>query len=192
MPGVWVMRPADAVETAECWQLALERADGPAVLALTRQNLPTLRTNHAEKNPCAFGGYILVPASEDAQVTLIATGSEVQLAVAAREILEREGMPTTVVSTPCWELFSAQSEDYRNGVIDPSTVRVSVEAGTTFGWERFTGGDGASIGIDSFGASAPYEDLYQHFGITTEAVVAAARERLMARIAKAGQKTEKN
>ena len=188
MPGVWVMRPADAVETAECWQLALERTDGPSILALTRQNLPTLRTNHAEKNPCSLGAYTLVPASQDARVTLIATGSEVQLAVQAREILEREGIPATVVSMPCQELFAAQSQDYRNSVIDPDTIRISVEAGSTYGWDRYIGEDGAAIGIDGFGASAPYEDLYRHYGISAEAVVAAARARLMDRDAKDGQK----
>jgi transketolase len=180
MPDLWVLRPADAVETAECWQLALERRDGPSVLALTRQNLPQVRTNHADKNPCARGAYVLAQASKDAAVTLIATGSEVALALAARNMLEAERIPTTVVSMPCWELFEAQDAGYRNAVIDPRTVRVSVEAGATLGWSRYVGETGVSIGLDGFGASAPYEELYAHFGITAEAVAAAARARLLA------------
>jgi transketolase len=180
MPNLWVLRPADATETAECWQLALQRRDGPSVLALTRQNLPPVRVNHVDKNACARGAYVLAPASDDAKVTLIATGSEVALALAARETLEAERIPTAVVSMPCWELFAAQSEDYRKGVIDPRTVRISVEAGSTFGWDRYIGENGAAIGLDRFGASAPYQDLYKHFGITAEAVAAAARARLLA------------
>ena len=180
VPNLWVLRPADAVETAECWQLALERRDGPSVLALTRQDLPPVRPNHADKNPCARGAYVLAPASDDAKVTLIATGSEIALALAAREALEAEHIPTNVVSMPCWELFAAQGADYRDAVIDPNTVRVSVEAGSTFGWNRYVGEKGVAIGLDGFGASAPYRDLYEHFGITAEAVAEAARARLVA------------
>jgi transketolase len=180
IPDLWVLRPADAVETAECWQLALERRDGPSILALTRQNLPQVRANHADKNPCARGAYVLAAASKDAEVTLIATGSEVALALAARKMLEIERIPTTVVSMPCWELFEAQDTDYRNAVIDPKTVRVSVEAGATLGWSRYVGDTGVAIGLDGFGASAPYEELYAHFGITAEAVAAAARAQLLA------------
>ncbi|HSM19880.1 MAG TPA: transketolase [Hyphomicrobiales bacterium] len=179
MPNLWVLRPADAIETAECWQLALERRDGPCVLALSRQNLPQLRTNHADKNPCARGAYIIAAASKDAKVTLIATGSEVAVALAAREALETERIPTAVVSMPCWELFEAQGADYRNAVINPDTVRVSVEAAATLGWSRYVGDNGIAIGLNSFGASAPYQDLYGHFGITAEAVAAAARARLL-------------
>lgn len=180
MPGLWVLRPADPVETAECWQIALERRDGPCVLALTRQNLPVLRSNHVEKNPCARGAYVLAPASAEARVTLIATGSEVEIALAARDILERETVPTAVVSMPCCELFDQQAEDYRAAVLAPGSICVSVEAATTFGWQRYTGAAGANVGLDRFGASAPYKDLYDHFGITAEAVAAAARARLIA------------
>jgi transketolase len=123
---------------------------------------------------------VLAQASKDAAVTLIATGSEVALALAARNMLEAERIPTTVVSMPCWELFEAQDAGYRNAVIDPRTVRVSVEAGATLGWSRYVGETGVSIGLDGFGASAPYEELYAHFGITAEAVAAAARARLLA------------
>ena len=180
MPNLWVFRPADAVETAECWQLALERRDGPSVIALTRQDLEPVRSNLLDKNPCARGAYVLAAASDDAKVTVIATGSEVALALAARETLEAEGIPTSVVSMPCWELFEVQEEAYRNAVIDPSTVRVSVEAAATFGWSRHVGPDGVSIGLDSFGASAPHQDLYRHFGITAEAVAATARAQILA------------
>ncbi|MDP2620851.1 MAG: transketolase [Hyphomicrobiales bacterium] len=180
VPNLWVLRPADAVETAECWQLALERRDGPSILALTRQNLPPVRVSHVDKNACARGAYVLAPASDDAKVTLIATGSEVALALSARVMLESERIPTSVISMPCWELFAAQSKNYRNAVINPKTVRISVEAGSTFGWDRYVGENGVAIGLDRFGASAPYQDLYKHFGITADAVAAAARARLLA------------
>ena len=190
MPNLFVLRPADSVETAECWQIALERKDGPSLIALTRQNLPVLRSNHVEKNQSARGGYILATSSADARVTLIATGSEVEIALSARETLETEGIPTAVVSMPCCELFDAQDKAYRDTVLPPGSIRVSIEAGATLGWHKYVGDAGACVGIDSFGASAPYKDLYRHFGMTPEAVVAAARERLAAG-AKKGEKTAK-
>ncbi len=173
MPGLDVYRPADAVETAECWELALTRKS-PSILALTRQNLPTLRTEHREDNLCAKGGYELAAADGVAEVTLLATGSEVEIAMQARALLQAKGTATRVVSMPCWELFDAQPEDYRREVLGPDTVRVAVEAAVPMGWDRYIGPRGRFVGMHGFGASAPYKDLYTHFGITPEAVAEAA------------------
>ena len=176
MPHLHVFRPAEAMETAECWELAIRRTDGPSLLVLTRQALPTLRTDTAE-NRCARGGYVLAEAEGPRQATLIATGSEVSIAMAARESLAGEGVGVAVVSLPCWELFSQQDEAYRDEVLG-GVPRVGLEAAGGFGWERWLGSDGVFIGMTGYGASAPYEDLYKHFGITPEAIVAAVRRRL--------------
>lgn len=176
IPNLHVFRPADAMETAECWELAVQRADGPSVLALSRQNLPALR-GEAGENRCARGGYVLAEASGQRRATLIATGSEVQIAMSAREALEAEGIPTAVVSLPCWELFALQDEGYRSSVLGDA-LRVGVEAALDFGWHRWLGADATFIGMTGFGASAPADDLYRHFGITPEAVVSAVRRKL--------------
>ena len=176
MPHLHVFRPAEAMETAECWELAIRRTDGPSLLVLTRQALPTMRTDTAE-NRCARGGYVLAEAEGPRQATLIATGSEVAIAMAARELLAAEGIAVAVVSLPCWELFAQQDEAYRAEVLG-GAPRVGIEAAGGFGWERWLGNDGIFIGMTGFGASAPYEDLYKHFGITPDAVVAAVRRRL--------------
>jgi len=173
MPGMWVFRPCDAVETAECWQLALERRDGPSTLALSRQGLPTLRAHTAE-NLSARGGYILAEAEGTRQVTLIATGSEVEIAVKARDLLKEKGIAAAVVSLPSWELFEAQSSEYRGAVLGEGVPRVAVEAASTFGWERYVGPDGTVVGMTGFGASAPGAALYEFFGITPAAVADAA------------------
>jgi transketolase len=178
MPNVQVFRPADAVETLECWAAAVETTDAPSVLSLTRQGLPAVRTKHNDKNLCALGAYELRPADGTAQVTLLATGSEIAIAIEAQDSLQADGIGTRVVSMPCWELFDQQSEAYRNETLGLSTVRIAVEAASTFGWERYVGHDGAVIGMTSFGASAPAKDLYQHFGITADAIVQTARARL--------------
>ena len=179
MPNLLVLRPADAVETAECWQIALDNRTGPSVLALTRQNLPTLRTEHNPGNVAARGGYVLSEADGGAaKVVLIATGSEVALAVEARAALEAAGVPTRVVSMPSFELFDRQPADYRASVLGEDVVRIGIEAAVGFGWERYLGPRGAFIGMTSFGASAPIKALYQHFGITVDAIVKAARARL--------------
>jgi transketolase len=179
MPNLLVLRPADAVETAECWQLALARRDGPSLLALTRQNLPTLRTEHSAENRCARGGYVLSEAAGGApRAVLLATGSEVSLALEARGRLEADGVPTRVVSLPSFERFEAQPEDYRATVLGGDVVRIGVEAAVGFGWERYLGARGAFIGMRGFGASAPMKALYQHFGITADAIVDAVRDRL--------------
>ncbi|MSO89217.1 MAG: transketolase [Rhodospirillaceae bacterium] len=179
MPNVNVFRPADAVETAECWAVALSSPNTPSVIALTRQALPTLRRTNTDDNLCARGGYVLAHAEGGkTKVTLIATGSEVAIAMEARTALQNEGVPTDVVSMPCWELFDGQSAEYRRSVLGIDTVRVAVEAAVPFGWERYVGETGAVIGMTGFGASAPIAALYKNFGITAEAVAAAARKRL--------------
>lgn len=178
MPGLLVFRPADAVETAECWQAALESEHRPSVMALTRQGLPTVRTVHTSENLSAHGAYELKAASGEAKVTLFATGSEVEIALAAREILEGEGTPARVVSVPSFELFFEQEEEYQREVIGNAPARVAVEAAVSLGWTSFIGESGRFVGMTGFGASAPIKDLYAHFGITAEAVVAAAKSQL--------------
>jgi transketolase len=178
IPNLNVYRPADVVETAECWTLALGSATTPSVLALTRQGVPTLRTGDAGENLSARGAYVLREAVGEARVTLFATGSEIELAVAARDQLQADDIGTRVVSVPCFELFEAQDDAYRADILGAGTVRVAVEAAAKQGWERFIGEDGAFVGMTGFGASAPANELYAHFGITAEAVADAARARL--------------
>jgi len=168
------MRPADTIETAECWQIALEAKHTPSVIALTRQNLPTLR-GAGDVNLCRGGAYILA-GEPSAPVRLIASGSELHLAVAARDLLAKDGIASAVVSMPSWELFAAQDEKYHQQVLGPDgTVRVACEAASGFGWERWLGTRGAFVGMKGFGASGKAADLYKHFGITAEAIAAAAR-----------------
>ena len=169
MPGLTVFRPADALETAECWQLALEHATGPSLLALTRQNLPA-QPRTESGNLCARGAYRITTATAPRKVVLIATGSEVALAADVAAALEGQGIGTDVVSMPSWELFEAQDAAYRDDLLPTVGLRVSIEAGTTFGWDRYTQG-GLRIGIDSYGASAPARDLFTHFGFTVDAIV---------------------
>jgi transketolase len=178
IPNLLVFRPADTVETAECWALALQAESRPSVLALSRQGLPTVRVEHNEENLCAYGAYILAPAEAERQVTLIATGSEVSLALEARQLLRDEGISAAVVSMPCRELFEEQSQHYRDEVLGPGTLRIAVEAAVGFGWERWTGEQGGFVGMTGFGASAPTKDLYTKFNITPEAVVEAVKARL--------------
>ena len=181
LPNFNVYRPADAVETAECWALAMQDETGPSGIVLSRQGLPALRREHTTDNVCARGAYVLAEANGDRQVTLLATGSEVAVALAARELLQEEGIGTAVVSMPCWELFDEQDEDYRKQVLGPGTLRVAVEAAVRLGWDRYIGDDGRFVGMTSFGASAPAEHLYEHFGITAAAVAEAARAGLRER-----------
>ena len=178
IPNLMVFRPADAVETLESWRVALQHQTTPSVLALSRQKTPAVRTETASENLTARGAYELRAASGDAKVTLFASGTEVAIALDAAEKLEAEGVPARVVSTPCWELFDAQPESYRSKTIGAAPVRVAVEAAVRFGWEKFIGDDGAFVGMKGFGASAPYEKLYQAFGITPDHVVAAAKAKL--------------
>jgi transketolase len=169
MPKMRVFRPADAVETAECWQLALERRDGPSVLALTRQALPQVR-RQAGGNLSAAGAYELSPARAKARATIFASGSEVEIALAAQAILDEQSFAVRVVSVPSLDLFLAQPEKVRSQIIGDAPVRVAVEAAVRFGWDAVIGPDGIFVGMKSFGASGPYKDLYRHFGITAEAV----------------------
>ena len=174
IPNLLVFRPADVIETAECWELALQARNNPSVIALTRQNVPTVRDGGTE-NRAARGGYILAGASSD-KVRLIASGSEVHLALAAREALGKDGITAAAVSMPSWELFGQQPEAWRTEVLGgPGTARVACEAASGFGWERWLGTDGAFVGMSGFGASGKYQELYKHFGITSDAIAAAAR-----------------
>jgi transketolase len=168
IPQLLVFRPADIIETAECWQLALASKNRPSVLALTRQNLPQLR--HNGDLLCAKGAYRLRAAAAARKVVLLATGSEVSLAVDVAEALEAKGFGADVVSMPCWELFEEQDAAYQADLIPEDALIVSIEAGVTLGWERYTGRKGLRFGIDRFGASAPIKDLYNYFGLTTEAI----------------------
>ncbi|CAH1650466.1 transketolase 1 [Hyphomicrobiales bacterium] len=177
MPNMRVFRPADAVETAEAWQLALTRKDGPTVLALTRQNLPLLRKEAVESNLCAMGAYELSPAGGKAAATLFASGSEVEIAIAAQAKLAEKGIHARVVSVPSLELFLEQPEDVQKAVIGDAPIKVAIEAAVRFGWDAVIGHDGIFVGMASFGASGPYKDLYAYFGITAESVV----ERVTAR-----------
>jgi transketolase len=174
MPNLTVLRPCDAVETVECWQLALENRKGPSILALTRQNVPQLRLGHDESNRCAAGAYEIVPADGTAKVSLFASGSEVAIAIEARKFLRAKGVSARVVSVPCFALFLAASDEVRRAVIGSAPVKVAVEAAVRQGWDQIIGSDGAFVGMTGFGASAPYKDLYREFEITAEAVAAAA------------------
>ena len=178
IPNMRVFRPCDAIEVAECWELALNRIDGPTVLALTRQNLPQLRTTAPNETPCAAGGYELVAAQGEAKATLFASGSEVEIAVAAQKQLAERGIPSRVVSVPSLELLLAQPEAKRAAIIGNAPLKVAIEAAVRWGWDAVIGQDGEFIGMHSFGASAPAKDLYKHFGITAEAAVNAVLKRI--------------
>ena len=183
-PNTHVFRPADTIETAEAWELALTSKETPSVLSLTRQNLPTVRTVHRNKNLTAQGAYVLADADGRRRAILLATGSEVEIAMAARDILQAEDIGTRVVSMPCWELFEAQDQGYRKRVLPGGPVRVAVEAGVRFGWDRWLYGERGKreksgfVGMHGFGASAPAGTLYKEFGITAEAVAQKVRDLL--------------
>ena len=174
IPNMRVFRPCDAIEVAECWELALNRIDGPTVLALTRQNLPQLRTTRPPDNPCSHGAYELVAAQGEAKVSLFASGSEVEIAVAAQKQLAERGIASRVVSVPSLELLLAQPADKQKAIIGNAPVKVAIEAAVRWGWDAVIGQDGEFVGMHGFGASAPAKDLYKHFGITAEAAVNAA------------------
>ncbi len=176
IPNLEVFRPCDLVETGECWELALQNGDKPSVLALTRQNLPQLR--EGGENQSAKGGYRLKGASAPRKVVIVATGSEVELAVKVRDALEAEGVGVDVISMPSMSRFLAQDEAYRADLLPRDVLKVSIEAGVTLGWERIVGNDGLTIGIDTFGASAPAGDLFKHFGFTAEAIVPQIKAKL--------------
>ncbi len=179
IPNLKVFRPADVTETAECWQLALESADGPSAIALTRQDLEPVRTSYEGENLCGRGAYEAASSgSEEAEVSLFASGSEVEIAMAAKAALDAAGHATRVISVPCFELFEAQGDAYRASVIGNSAVNVGIEAAIRQGWDAIIGSDAVFVGMSGFGASAPYKELYAHFGITAEAVVEAVEAKL--------------
>jgi len=178
IPNLKVFRPGDAVETVECWQLALESHDGPSVLALTRQNLKQQRLTADAENRCANGAYELVAADGKAQVSIFATGSEVEIAVEAHKLLAARGIAARVVSVPCFELLFAAPEATRRAIIGDAPVKIGVEAAIRQGWDAIIGSDGLFVGMSTFGASGPYKELYRQFGITVEAVATAATSRL--------------
>lgn len=177
IPNLNVFRPADAIETAECWQIAMESYRKPSVIVLTRQGLATVRTDHTDKNLSAKGGYILADCHGERQATVLATGSEVEVALEAQKTLQAEGVPTAVVSMPSWNLFEEQDSAYKEHVLG-SGVRVAIEAAVQMGWDKYIGSEGGFIGMSSFGASAPASELYKHFGITAQALVTAVKNRL--------------
>jgi transketolase len=177
IPNLQVFRPACAVETAECWELALKARHAPSVLALTRQSVPTLRKGAGSENRSARGAYVLAEAEGPRRITLLATGSEVSIAMAARDLLRGRGVGAAVVSMPCWSLFDAQDQGYRAAVLGPSP-RIAIEAASPFGWERYVGEGGTVLGMTGFGASAPAEDLFRHFGLTAEKLAEAALKRV--------------
>ncbi len=176
MPNLLLMRPCDGVETAECWQIALENRGRPSLIAFSRQDVPTARTIHTDDNLSAKGAYELV-ADANAKVTLLSTGSEISIALAARELLAKEGIGARIVSMPCWDLFEEQDEGFRSKVLG-ALPRVAIEAGARLGWDRYIGADGQFIGMHSFGASGPWKDVYKHFNITAEATVDAVKKAL--------------
>jgi transketolase len=179
IPNLYVFRPCDAVETIECWQLALENSHAPSVLVLTRQNLPQLRLGFTESNRCVAGAYEIATAeNNEPEVSLFASGSEVAIAIEARKILRAGGVSARVVSVPCFELFRERPAAERRDVIGRARVKVAVEAAVRQGWDEIIGSDGAFIGMTTFGASGPYKELYKHFGITPEKVAAAALREL--------------
>jgi transketolase len=178
MPNMRVFRPADAVETSECWQLALENTSGPTVLALSRQNLTPVRTVGNAANLCSHGAYELMAAKGEAKVSLYASGSEVEIAVAAQKELAGRGIATRVVSVPSLDLLLVQPAERRSAIIGAAPVKIAIEAAVRFGWDAIIGPDGEFIGMHSFGASAPAKDLFKHFGITAEAAVNAVLKRL--------------
>jgi transketolase len=178
IPRLRVIRPADANETAAAWQVALANRQLPTALALSRQNLPIIdRRTHGAAEGVARGGYVLAAEEGALQALLIASGSEVSLILAAREILQQQGIATRVVSLPCWELFDEQLQDYRHEVLPPAcSARLAVEAASAFGWERYVGDHGEILAMDDFGASAPADQLMAHFGFTVDQVVARVRQ----------------
>ncbi len=175
IPNVLVMRPCDAVETAECWQLALEHSTGPSILALTREKLKPARMTFSQKNLCALGAYEIAPSVKKSRAVVFASGSEIEIAMEAKNMLDKAGTPTRIVSVPSMELFEKQSKVYKEKLLGTEKIRIAIEAGVAQGWQRFIGENGKFIGMKSFGASGPAKELYKHFGITAKAAVKAAR-----------------
>ena len=175
IPNLYVFRPASAIETAQCYEIAIQMHESPSLFSLTRQNIPSL--NHLIAN-ASSGGYIISPHIAELKATIFASGSEVEIALDAQTELHNRNIGTRVVSMPCFELFDQQSEKYKAELLDNSSLKIAVEAGIKQGWEQYIGRDGIFIGMNSFGASAPADDLYQHFGITKENIVEKILKRL--------------
>lgn len=176
IPNLLIFRPCDAVETAECWELALQTSTGPSILALTRQKLKPARLAYSARNLCALGAYEIAPSTKKSKVVIFASGSEVEIALEAKAILDKVGSPTRVVSVPSMELFEKQSKAYKEKLLGTEKTRIAIEAAVAQGWNRFIGNDGVFIGMKGYGASAPAEALYKHFGITAKAIVKAAKK----------------
>jgi transketolase len=178
IPNVLVLRPADVVETAECWQIALEHTTGPSILVLTRQGLPLVRKETSDENLTRRGAYVLAEETGEHVATLWATGSEIEIALKARDLLQAEKIGTRVISAPCLELFDKQDDKYKQSLQKSGKVALAIEAGVRWGWDKYIGSDGGFIGMKGFGESAPYQELYQFFGITAEAAVAEVKKKL--------------
>jgi len=176
IPNLNVFRPADTIETIECWDLALRQTNTPSVLSLTRQNLKLLRTNNDQTNKCSYGAYEIYRSNPEINLTIIATGSEVEIAVEASQQLAKENIHSKVVSMPCQELFEQQESSYKKNLLEETTAKISIEAASTMGWKKYTGNQGVELGIDTFGKSAPYKKIYEHFKLTSNNIIKQAKE----------------
>jgi transketolase len=182
IPNLNVFRPADINETLECWEIALKSKNTPSAIALSRQKLPYINPNFSEKNKCENGAYVVKVTSHDNSVTLIASGSEVELALSVQELLKINNIHSKVVSMPCQELFEKQSEDFKNDILDVDSLIVSIEAGNVTSWNKFLGNRGIAFGINKFGESGPYREVYDHFNLSTEKIVSTIQKRLREKI----------
>ncbi len=178
IPNLNVYRPADTIETLECWEMALKSSTTPSVIALSRQKIPFITETLTDKNMCSFGGYELKKTSPNPEITLIASGSEVQIALETLNKLKKININSKVVSMPCQELFDKQSNEYKEKLIEKSSKKISIEAGGVFGWEKYVGSKGVSLGIKSFGKSAPAKKLYENFNLTSDNAVEVAKRML--------------
>ena len=176
IPNLNVFRPADTIETIECWDLALRQTNTPSVLSLTRQNLKLLRTNNDQINKCSYGAYEIYRSNPEINLTIIATGSEVEIAVEASQQLAKENIHSKVVSMPCQELFEQQESSYKKNLLEETTAKISIEAASTMGWKKYTGNQGVELGIDTFGKSAPYKKIYEHFKLTSNNIIQQAKK----------------
>ena len=176
IPNLNVFRPADTTETIECWELALQQKKTPSILSLTRQNLIPARKEFSKQNKCAYGAYEILRTNSKIDLTIIATGSEVELAVEASQGLAKENIHCKVISMPCQELFDGQSDSYKNSILHETVAKISIEAASTMGWKKYTGNQGRELGIDTFGKSAPYKKIYEHFKLTSNNIIKQAKE----------------
>ena len=176
IPNLNVFRPADTIETIECWDLALRQTNTPSVLSLTRQNLKLLRTKNNQMNKCSYGAYEIYRSNPEINLTIIATGSEVEIAVEASQQLTKENIHSKVVSMPCQELFEQQESSYKKNLLEETTAKISIEAASTMGWKKYTGNQGVELGIDTFGKSAPYKKIYEHFKLTSNNIIQQAKK----------------